>query len=183
MFRNWLMYIVIFLLIVNFSLLGTFIVKQRKLEERLNIESNSHEHLNEKRSNTFMHVLRDQAKLEPKQINTIRKHRRNFHNQNRKVQDELEKLRYEFYQELSSGNPDSVKLSELADEIGRQHAKMMKNSYNHYLDIRKSIPAEKANLIDSLTIRRWNMEHHKGNNLERRDNSPYTHKERHWRHQ
>ena len=51
---------------------------------------------------------------------------------------ELDSLRYEMMNELSNEEPDSLKLDKIAEEIGLGHAKLKKETINHFLLMRKT---------------------------------------------
>lgn len=64
-----------------------------------------------------------------------------FYSEAKKIAGQMHKKRVEFIDELASDEPDTLKLQEIANEIGMLHSKLKFQTYKHYLNM-KSICTE-----------------------------------------
>jgi hypothetical protein len=148
MVKKWLIYLILFLLAVNIALVSTLLIQNNKkanFEERLHPDALKHRH----RSGFEEHLayklgLNDAQRTEVKTFSEeFRKNRKaNF--------DQMQLVRKQFFEVLSTENPDTVLLSTLAQKIGLLEAKKIKQEYMHYRNIRSVCNAEQALRLDSL---------------------------------
>lgn len=80
--------------------------------------------------------FRDQLNLNPEQMNSFREFNPVFRRQARKINLELGRMRNDMLSEMAAGYPDTVRLNELADSIGRLHSTLKKITFRYYLDMK-----------------------------------------------
>ena len=79
--------------------------------------------------------------LNEEQHQQFKKAKHKFYSEAKKIAGQMHKKRVEFIDELASDEPDTIKLQEIASEIGMLHSKLKYQTYKHYLDM-KSICTE-----------------------------------------
>ncbi len=74
--------------------------------------------------------------LTEEQRQHFRKAKHKFYSEAKKIAVQMHKKRVEFINELASDEPDTLKLQEIAKEIGSLHIKLKYQTYKHYLDMK-----------------------------------------------
>lgn len=138
---------IILLLVINISALATFLfttnLKQKRFEDirktREQIEFNG------------MHkFLKDELKLNEEQFQIFREAGKKYFRQNREIAQKLDDKRLEFINELTSNQPDDIKLDKISREIGELHYELKKNTIDHYFDLKKICNPEQQKTMDKL---------------------------------
>jgi Spy/CpxP family protein refolding chaperone len=138
---------IILLLVINISALATFLftsnLKQKRFEDiqktREQIEFNG------------MHkFLKDELKLNEEQFQIFREAGRKYFRQNREIAQKLDDKRLEFINELTSNQPDDVKLDKISREIGDLHYELKKNTIDHYFELKIICNPEQQKTMDKL---------------------------------
>ena len=80
--------------------------------------------------------FRDQLNLSPEQMNSFREFNPVFRRQARGINLELGRMRNDMLREMAAGDPDTVRLNELADSIGKLHSTLKKITFRYYLDMK-----------------------------------------------
>lgn len=129
-----LIWIVVILAATNLSTLGSFyyhrlteLKAEKKIqEEQTNIPG-------DRRTRFF----RDELNLDDTQLGEFREINLTFNRTARGIESNLARLREDLINELGAQNPDTVKLNELATEIGDNHRKLKEITASFYLHMRK----------------------------------------------
>ncbi len=64
--------------------------------------------------------------------------------------EELNNIRISLINEMSSVNPDTMKMYAMADEIGRKHAQIKNMTINHFLELKNNTTPEQFNQFVKL---------------------------------
>jgi Spy/CpxP family protein refolding chaperone len=134
-----LIWIIVILVATNLSTIGSFYYHQMteaKTTETKQLDLNATP--GEQRTRFF----RDQLKLNAEQIDQFREINRTFNWTARRIEMNLARLRGDLINELGTQNPDSIRLDQLAIEIGNNHCKLKQVTTNFYLDMKKICTTE-----------------------------------------
>ena len=142
-----LIWIIVILIATNLSTIGSFYYHRiaelkavdSKLEEQTTLPG-------QQRARFF----RDELNLNADQTDQFRDINRTFNRTARGTEMELAILRKEFVDELGATNPDSIKLDQLALEIGNAHRELKKVTTTFYLDMKKICTAEQQTKLHSI---------------------------------
>lgn len=74
--------------------------------------------------------------LNEEQQQLFEKARHKFFSEAKKIAGQMHKKRVEFINELASDEPDTLKLQEIAKDIGSLHSKLKFQTYRHYLEMK-----------------------------------------------
>ena len=135
---NILFWLIIILLIINISAITTIFfgisIKDKKDVRPL-------PHKTEYRRHHEGRFFDKSLNLTEEQHEQFRKAKHKFYSEAKKIAGQMHKKRVEFINELASDEPDTIKLQEIANEIGVLHSKLKYQTYKHYLNM-KSICTE-----------------------------------------
>ena len=129
-----LIWLVIILLIINISAVITIFYSIKERNEFLNNrrylpdKAQMHHH-KEKSFRSFMD-------LDEKQREHFSSAKHKFFLEAKKITGQMHEKRVEFMNEMASANPDTLKITEIANEIGSLHAKLKYQTFKHYIDMK-----------------------------------------------
>lgn len=138
---------IVILLATNLSTIGSFYyhrltetkAEQAKLEEQTTIPG-------DQRTRFF----RDELSLDDSQLDQFREINRNFNRKARGIEMNLNRLREDLINELGAQNPDSVRLNQLAGEIGENHRELKQVNSAFYLNMKKICTPEQQQKLFSI---------------------------------
>jgi flagellar basal body-associated protein FliL len=143
--------ILIALILMNLAALGTFVyqkyLSEPKKEQNWDKDKNPQERVK--------HFVRRELNLTDAQFENYCR----FKDTNIKNSDEiwnhLVRLRQSALLEITSENPDTVRLSELSDSIGIYHKRMQKEMVRHFLSVKKTLKKDQIPKFNEMIL---NME-------------------------
>ncbi len=130
--KNTAIIIIIVLLIINIATISTILYHSYgdRLVTRAQPERTS--------SENFWKELN----FSQQQIDTFRAMGKQYGLETRQVMAEMQKIRIELINEMSSANPDTARMFALADEIGNEHAKIKRMTINHFIQLKNTYSPE-----------------------------------------
>ncbi len=144
-----LIWLVIILLIINISAVITILysIKARN-ELRFSAGKFSHdkEFIHHHPGKSFKNCM-NLNELQHQQFRTA-KHR--FFLEAGKLSGQMHEKRIEFINELASDKPDTIKIQEIANEIGSLHAKLKYQTYKHYIEMKSVCTKEQEEKLINL---------------------------------
>ena len=133
-----LIWLIIILLIINISAITTIFlgisIRDKKDVRPLPHKTEYHRHHKGR-------FFESSLNLSEEQHQQFKKAKHKFYSEAKKIAGQMHKKRVEFINELASDEPDTIKLQEIANEIGMLHSKLKFQTYKHYLDM-KSVCTE-----------------------------------------
>jgi Spy/CpxP family protein refolding chaperone len=130
---NILFWLIIILLIINVSAITTIFlgirIKDRKDIKQFPPKIEYHRHHEGRLFDRSLNLTEEQRQH-------FRKAKHKFYSEAKKIAGQMHKKRVEFLNELASDDPDTIKLQEIAEEIGSLHTKLKYQTYKHYLDMK-----------------------------------------------
>ena len=137
--RRLLLYLILFLLVLNVSALGTIIYL---------IYRPHHDLFPPGPDGPVGKRLENELNLSETQRKEFKTLRRDFLEKSRPVLDTLRLTREEIYKGLAMDRVDTVVLFQKADELGRHHAQLKKMAIRHFLRLQsKCSPEQRKRLI------------------------------------
>jgi len=126
---------------------------------------------------TSMKDFRQELNLNPKQIDEFGKLGKKFRLDTRMKMDEMHKIRLALINEMSSANPDTAKMFAMADDIGKLHAQIKRQTIYHFLIIKNNCTSTQFDKFVTLFQRslmddnysRWSEVQGKGKNYRNRN--------------
>lgn len=145
--RNWMIWAIIALVIMNLSTLATILYHQYKTETPDTTLTATQW---ETKANKFSgRYFRDKLNLDASQMNKFREINPGFRRQVRSISMELDNYRKEMMLEMTA-NSDTNKLNALSDSIGQLHSHLKKLTYRYYLDLRSMCTPEQQKQLEQL---------------------------------
>ncbi len=136
------MWLALILLAVNLSTIGSFWYHMQ--QERI-VEENKVEMPDEFRTR----FLKDQLGLNEEEKMIFRSLNRNYNHDANQIMNQLSALRSEMVQQLGNKNCDTLKLKNIAGEIGEMHRELKLTTVQFYLDMKSELNEEQqAKLYD-----------------------------------
>jgi Spy/CpxP family protein refolding chaperone len=134
-----LIWIIVITIVINLSAIGSYYYHRIT-------KSNSAEVTQENRTTVpgeqRTRFFRDQLKLNAEQLDQFRNINRTFNWTARSIEMNLAQLREDLINELGTPNPDSIRLDQLAVEVGNNHCKLKQVTTTFYLDMKKICTTE-----------------------------------------
>jgi Spy/CpxP family protein refolding chaperone len=128
-----LIWLVIILLVINISAITTIFlginIRDRKEPGPFQKRIEMHRHHDGR-------FFEQSLNLSPDQHAQFKASRHRFFSEARKLAGQMHDKRVEFVNELASAEPDTLKLQEIADEIGSLHSKLKYQTYKHYIEMK-----------------------------------------------
>ena len=129
-----LIWLVMILLIINISAVITifYSIKERNkliINKRFLPDKAQIYHHKEK-------SFRNCMNLDEKQHEHFISAKDNFFLEAKKITGQMHDKRVEFINEMASENPDTIKIREIANEIGSLHAKLKYETFKHYINMK-----------------------------------------------
>ncbi|MCE1197735.1 MAG: periplasmic heavy metal sensor [Marinilabiliales bacterium] len=151
--QKLLLWISALLLIINLSALATLgyhLLKEQNKETAQN-ESETAGNFGGPAFNG--RYFRDQLNLTEAQMEAFREVNLRFRSEASALQQELNQIRKNMLEELTAQNADSIRLGQLADALGKQHARLKIITFRYYLDINRFCTApQKEQLKDIFKV-------------------------------
>jgi len=94
--------------------------------------------------------FRDQLNLNAEQLDEFRDINRTFNRTARNIEMNLAQLREDLINELGTPNPDSIRLNQMATEVGNNHCKLKQVTTTFYLDMKKICTAEQQTKLHEI---------------------------------
>ena len=139
--------LIVVLIATNLSTIGSFYYhrfsEQKKIEAELTTQASVP---GEQRTRYF----RDQLGLSDEQTNSIREINRSFNRSARTIESKLAELRQEIVGELGQSNSDTVRLKNIAAEIGNNHRELKELTTKFYLDMKKVCSPEQQKKLHTI---------------------------------
>lgn len=160
--KNIIYLIIIALLLLNASMLGSFLIKQKRFEQQLAQQPGAvhpprvgfrHGHNIPQQGHWTK-----QLQLSTEQQEAFNEVRASFFSEASQIKTEIYKLRKQYVSEMSGNTMDTVELIALSEKIGQQHIALKKATFRHYIQMRKLCNTEQRLMLDSL-IREKEMPH------------------------
>lgn len=142
-----LIWIIAILVATNLSTLGSFYyhrLTELKAEKKLQEEQTSIP--GDQRTRFF----RDELNLSAAQLDEFRNINRTFNRTARGIEMNLASLRENLISELGVQNPDTIRLNELAAEIGNNHRQLKEVTSTFYLNMKKICTPEQQLKLHSI---------------------------------
>jgi Spy/CpxP family protein refolding chaperone len=148
-----LIWVIVILVATNLSTIGSFYyhrfseAKETKQDDRNTIPG-------EQRTRLF----RDQLNLNDEQLDQFRNINRTFNRTARDIEMDLAQLRTDMINELGAQKPDSVRLEQMALEIGNKHRELKQVTITFYLDMKKICTSQQQEKLHGIFQRMLNKE-------------------------
>jgi Spy/CpxP family protein refolding chaperone len=129
-----LIWLIMILLIINISAIITVIYSIKATNEFRNDKRMYHrkEYSRYHSGRSF----KDDIELSEKQHQHFIATKHKFFKEAGRISEQMHKKRVEFINEITSDNPDTIKIREIANEIGSLHAKLKYQTYKHYIEMK-----------------------------------------------
>jgi Spy/CpxP family protein refolding chaperone len=89
-----------------------------------------------KQHRNVQNFLRNELNLSEEQLQQFKNLRKQHFEQSRFIMHEIRELKKEMMNELFESTPDTSKLEQLANEIGKRQTELGKLTSNHFLDLK-----------------------------------------------
>jgi len=130
---NILFWLIIILLVINISAITTIFygisVRDKKDTKPYPSKTEYHRHHEGRFFDSSLNLTEEQ-----RQHFKNAKHK--FYSEAKIIAGQMHKKRVEFMNELASDEPDTLKLQEIAKDIGSLHTKLKLQTYKHYLELK-----------------------------------------------
>ena len=141
--KPWFLWAVIILVIINISMIAGFTYKAYIADDTIKVDTSSFE----LPDRGWGRYFRDKLNLSHKQFRDFRSYRREFHTTARDITIELQNTRLALLDEMSSPEPDTKKINQMAQKIGQLHTELKKATADYYLALKKECnPQQKKQL-------------------------------------
>ncbi len=142
-----LLWIIVILIATNLSTVGSFYYHRMTEEHTTTItEADQTSIPGEQRTRYF----RDELNLDDNQIDQFREINRSFNHSAKTIEEELTQLRQDFIHELGAPNTDSLKLNNLATEVGAKHRKLKLETSEFYLNMKHICTLEQKEKLNQI---------------------------------
>jgi protein CpxP len=130
---NLLFWLIIILLVINISAITTIFfgisIRDKKDLKPGHPKIEYHRHHEGKFFDTSLNLTEEQQQH-------FRKAKHKFYSEAKRIAGQMHKKRVEFINELAADEPDTLKLQEIAKEIGSLHTELKYQTYKHYMDMK-----------------------------------------------
>lgn len=129
-----LIWLIVILVIINISAIITvfYNIKSRNDFSERNKLPTGKEYSHQHRGRSFKSCMN----LNEEQHRHFREAKQKFFMEATKISDQMHKKRIEFINEMASDSPDTIKIKEIAGEIGSLHAELKYQTYKHYIEMK-----------------------------------------------
>lgn len=147
--KNWILILIVFLLVSNAALVSTLIISNRTANTENFKNSGNYPGRYSRTPQGFEHRLSDELGLSESQASKLKEFRNNHHELKHKYITQIQELKKQYFQGLTS-ELNEAKLTQLADSLGKTHAKIILLDHQHYKNIRSICTPEQSRILDSL---------------------------------
>lgn len=156
-----LIWLVIVLAITNLSTIGTILwMRYQPTSLCINPFKNNERMMNERDGGKGPWFMK-QMELTDNQAEVFHQHTLWFKQNANQLADEMGNYREQMMTEMSATNPDTIKLNEIARQIGNNHAQLKQLSYQYFIKLKSACQPEQ---IEPLEQSFRHMMHHDGEN-------------------
>ena len=148
--KNWMIWAIVVLAVLNISTLGTILYHQYKSNRPVANSTQRQSQLETDAEKFSGRYFRDKLNLNEKQMDIFRETNRVFRQQARDITIELSELRKEMLIEMASAKTDTNKLNILSESIGSEHSRLKKLTFKYYLDIKSISNSEQQKQLEQL---------------------------------
>ncbi|MBN2613311.1 MAG: periplasmic heavy metal sensor [Bacteroidales bacterium] len=127
--------ILVFLLVMNVVAVGSILFYRNKARDILTNPPFPAQRL--QRMHPEGRYMQKYLELDENQFQNFANARNRFHENARKLANEIREKRMKMFEELEQPEPDMEKIGNIAEEIGRLHKELNIETGNYYLDIRE----------------------------------------------
>lgn len=131
--KNILIWVIVILCATNIATVAT--IYYHNYLYKINVLNTKTNHI-EVPNNQLGRFFKEQLNLDEEKHQKFRTYRQKFHSQANILTNEMQAKRNEFLDELGKSNSDTVKLDQLASEIGYLHAKLKRITFVYYLEMK-----------------------------------------------
>jgi len=96
------------------------------------------------------HMLMQQLNLAPEQEKIFDQDRHQYMIEARSIMDNLNQKRNEFIQELTVPEPDTIRLQQIADSIGRLHVELKMATLHHFMKLKSICNPEQQKTLNEM---------------------------------
>ena len=144
--RRILIGLIIILIATNLSTIGSYYYHRIAEQKKTEVNNEQSAVPGEQRTRYF----RDQLNLDDNQTNSFREINRLFNRSARIIEKNLTVLRKSMIDELGAQNPDTLKLRQIAAEIGNNHRELKEVTSTFYLSMREICTPEQQTKLHSI---------------------------------
>jgi hypothetical protein len=148
--KNWMVWAIFVLALMNLSTLGTIVYQRNKpsaREDSVIREKNISEDASVKFSGRY---FRDELSLSKEQMNKFSEFNPAFRQAVRSINQQLILKRKEMLLEMAGENCDTNRLNTICDSIGYLHSSLKKQTCLYYLDFKKICDASQQQKLEQL---------------------------------
>jgi Spy/CpxP family protein refolding chaperone len=134
-----LIWVIVILVATNLSTIGSFYYHRVTEEKTTEVKQGDQQALpGEQRTRFF----REQLNLNDEQLDQFREINRSFNHTARTLEMNLAQLREDLVSELGNQNPDSIRLNQIAEEVGNNHRELKQVTIAFYLNMKRICTVE-----------------------------------------
>jgi len=149
---NWITILLLFLLILNAAMFGTFLYRQNNPEAIAEPPALAGPQSHGGRHAGMGRFFYEALDLTHKQHRELKNARRTFHQNSRHLHDSLKHTNRAFLHAMTTNPDDTAALHNLAQTIGALHSNLRWHTYQYYLDMRAVCTPEQTVKLDSVLI-------------------------------
>lgn len=118
---------------------------------------------------TFLHkgVLIEELKLDSTQINFYKQSRKEHYRNMRKLKNDINNYKRLIHKEIFSQSPDTIKIYEWSDSIGKLNSKFETNNYQHFIELKSSLNEEQIIRLKQLMDESLRIDHNERHRSQR----------------
>jgi len=181
----------ILLFVINIAALGTIIYQNQKYNNELDFseeqekswydsrrekryDRHMHKDRNERsrpgRGNRFDYYIKDELNFSDSQFDEYLDLRTKNKDEQHSIVEKLAQKREDMMKELSTVNPDTTKLKQIAEQIGDLHKELKNKTIEHFMEVKTICNPSQKEKFNNL-IRRMEKHHRPGHRPGRRPGS------------
>lgn len=146
--RNWIIGLLAGLLVLNLSVLFT-VLYHIKSENTIQLPKQKNNEI-EVPQNRYGRFFKDELNLTNSQHEHFRKFRQQYHNNADKIILQMQQNRVLMLNELAAENSDTLKLNQLADELGVLHTKLKRETFGFYMQMKNICDKEQCKKLNRV---------------------------------
>lgn len=139
--------LIILLIVTNISTIGSFYYHSISEQKKTEVNSNEQSVVPVEQRTRF---FRDQLNLNESQLSSFREINRSFNHTARTIEEQLAVLRKSMIDELGNPISDTLKLKQLAIEVGDRHRELKQVTTSFYLNMKKICTPEQQDKLHSI---------------------------------
>lgn len=145
--KRFLIGIIIVLILINLTAIGTFLFQKYDRHKALNKEGVEKENRNFDRQERLKNYVKKELSLSDNQSSVyFQSMDKNFAN-SKIAMDNISRIKNNIIQEIFSDKPDTVKISQLCDSIGFYNIRVQQEMNRHLFDVKKILDTAQQNKL------------------------------------